>query len=211
MVLALLLASVDQFRIRLNAPAARLVVGDAPALEIESADGQVRVRPSRSRAAFPLAPRGSETGGLEALISGARALEILSGLGTLSGHQQQKPIFRLEKDSEKVGWYRLRFEPEAPARHIPQLRLWLSTEAPPEPQRVNEEPDWAAEVRRAFALVQAYDAGGRIGRPSKEVAAAQAVVAVFRQLAADLLPPAVDRAAVERARETLDQALKLPA
>lgn len=211
MLLLLLLDSIREFRVRLNAPAARLVVGDAPALEIEAAGEQVRLRPSRSKTAFPLSPRAGETGGLETLISGPRAPEILGALMMLSGQQQRRPIFRLEKDPEEGGWYRLRFEPEAPARHIPQLRLWLSTEALPEPQRVIEEPDWAAEVRRAFALVQAYDAGGRIGRPSKEVAAAQAVVAVFRQLVADLLPPAVDRTAVERARETLDQALKLPA
>jgi hypothetical protein len=210
MLLLLFLAGFQQFRITLNAPAARLVVGDVPAIEMEAEAGVVRLRPTRSKSGFALSPRGSERGGLEAVVSGPKVQDILGTMMTISGQQQRKPIFALEKDTEKAGWYRLVYCREAPGRHIPQLRLWLRTDAAheAEPEPVPDEPEWANQVRRAFKLVAAHEEGGRIGRPPKDVVTAQAVVAVFRQLAIELLPPQVDRQIVEQARDTLDRALK---
>lgn len=208
MLIALLLAALGPFRITLNAPATRLVVGTAPALDMEAEKGVVRVRPTSSESGYLLSPRGVERGGLEAMISGASAPDLIGTLMAMTNQQQRKPVFALERDDERAGWYRLVYCVEAPGRHIPQLRVWLAADVAADPVSVIDEPEWATKVRRAFTVIEAYETGGRIGRPPKDVAAAQEVKAMFCQLAGELLPPSIDRAAVEAAQAALDRALK---
>lgn len=190
------------FRCTLNKPGMLLVVGDAPSVDLRRLGGGLVLRPSRSRGSFTVEPR--ERGGGEFSVEGERAAELWPVLLDVAGGPG-KPFYSLVREGE---WFRLTPEPAAPPRYIPHLRVWRAE--PAAPVRVetwDDEPTWASRIRHAASVVQAHEAASRIGRPSREVVEAMALMETFKRLATDLLAPSADRALVQQARELLDRAL----
>lgn len=187
------------FRITLNLPASETVVGHQPAVEFQRRGGTVRLRAASE--GYPVASRG-ERGGLGVLISGRRAKELLEALQA-AGATPAAPYFSLSETSD--GWYALNHEQVAPARHIPQIRVWLRGVVAV-PDVPTDEPMWAQDVRRAFAVVEEYERSG-VGRPSIAVMQAREVVRVFRALVMDLLPVAHRRPA-EAALASAEEAVR---
>jgi hypothetical protein len=199
----------QQFRVTLNRPYAELVQGGMGAIELERYRGRVRIRPTTLHIGplvFPVQPRG-ERGGLQAIIQGKEAKAIWSGLIKMAGGEG-RPFYSVALDADDHTWYALTPEPESPPRHIPALRLWVGpVDVEGDDDDAGPEPEWARMIRRSARVVAAYNKGGKIGRPSKEVTEARDVMAVFERLVDDLTDRGVDRDAVKRAFETLRDAL----
>lgn len=197
----------DGIRLTVNKPASDLVFAGAAGVEFRYDENTVQVRPS-SRSPIKLVPR-SERGGAAMTVMGDKAAELWRALIVLAG-ALGRPFFSLHRVGAGADWYALRSEPAAPPRHVPHLRLWLTGVELDEPKHIEAltEPAWCSIVRQAAATIKQHETSARIGRPSREVQAAQETMSAFRRLVADLLPPVVDRAAIQAARDLLDKALR---
>ena len=202
--------SAEAARLTINQVAARKLFEGAGRALIAVTEGQVRFKPLfddgtseevPDSGVVQLEPRAR--GGAELAFVG-NAAEWLSPLITgVLRPTSDRPYYLFKKNDG--GWWRV--EPFGgdgePPRSEPHLRVWRVARPTVDLGRMDDSyPD---AIRQAARLLR--EAGRRVGRPSREVVAAQQLMAEFEALVREVVPhlllPSVDVAAMRSAADAL--------
>jgi hypothetical protein len=204
------------FKLTVNRPATQAFWAEgATAILIRLDDKAVAFRPSAQLESPNDGVRGTARprGGLEFVINGLKAADLLKTLEDMSAHS--RPYFRLRPLAD--GW----LIPEHydldgnPLRTEPHLRLWPPHRDIPLPTRPSQHTALAYSdvVRHASELVSAWQHARRPGRMPRDVEEARVVlddfVALVRQIRPVLLVEGlIDLDAIRRARDALSTMLE---